>query len=40
MKYASEMGLGAMIYIPKFIKNGSGIRKFIGGIHTHSMEIT
>jgi hypothetical protein len=41
MKYAVEMGSGAMIYIPNFIKVGSGIQKLIGGIyrHTDSMEI-
>jgi hypothetical protein len=27
MKYAIEIGLGAMIYIPNFIKIGSGIQK-------------
>jgi hypothetical protein len=32
MKYADEMGSGAMIYIPSFIKIGSGI-------HTDSMVI-
>jgi hypothetical protein len=32
MKYASEMGSGAMIYISYFMKIGSGIRKsFRGG---------
>jgi hypothetical protein len=30
MKYAVEMFSGAMIYIPSFIKIGSGIQKFIG----------
>jgi hypothetical protein len=30
MKYAVEMDSGAMIYIPSFIKIGSGIQKFIG----------
>jgi hypothetical protein len=30
MKYAVEMGSGAMIYIPSFIKTGSGIQKLIG----------
>jgi hypothetical protein len=30
MKYAVEMGSGAMMYIPSFIKIGSGIRKLIG----------
>jgi hypothetical protein len=29
MKYALEMGSGAMIYIPIFIKTGSDIQKFI-----------
>jgi hypothetical protein len=32
MKYAVEMGSGAMIYIPGFIKIGSGIQRFVGGI--------
>jgi hypothetical protein len=31
MKYAVEMGSVAMIYIPGFIKTGSGIQKIIGG---------
>jgi hypothetical protein len=31
MRYAVEMGSGAMIYIPSSIKTGSGIQKFIGG---------
>jgi hypothetical protein len=35
MKYAVEMGSGAMIYIPSFIKIGSGIRKLIRG-DTHT----
>jgi hypothetical protein len=30
MMYAVEMGSGAMIYIPAFIKIGSGIQKLIG----------
>jgi hypothetical protein len=29
MKYAVQMGLGAMIYIPSFIKIGSDIQKLI-----------
>jgi hypothetical protein len=29
-KYAFEMGSGAMIYIPSFMKNGSGIQKLMG----------
>jgi hypothetical protein len=44
MKYAVEMGSGAMIYvyIPGFIKIGSGIQKLmIRGIprHTEKMKI-
>jgi hypothetical protein len=30
MKYAVEMASGAMIYIPSFIKIGSGIQKTDG----------
>jgi hypothetical protein len=36
MKDAVEMGPGAMICIPSFIKIGSGIQKLIGGIHRHT----
>jgi hypothetical protein len=35
MKYAVEMGTDAMIYIPIFIKIGSGIQKFMGGGWIH-----
>jgi hypothetical protein len=36
MKYTVEMGSGAIIYIPSFIKIGSGNQKLIGGdSHTH-----
>jgi hypothetical protein len=31
MKYAVEMGSGAMMFIPSFIKIGSGIQKLIRG---------
>jgi hypothetical protein len=31
MNYAIEMRLGAMTYIPNFIKTGSGIQKLLGG---------
>jgi hypothetical protein len=31
MKYAVEMGSGAMMYIPDFINIGLGIQKLIGG---------
>jgi hypothetical protein len=38
--YTIEMGSGAMIYIPSFIKIGSGILKLIGGgEYTDSTEI-
>jgi hypothetical protein len=30
MKYAVEMGSGAMLHIPSFVKIGSGIQKLIG----------
>jgi hypothetical protein len=33
MKYTVEMGSDAIIYIPSFIKTGSGIQKLIVGIH-------
>jgi hypothetical protein len=37
MKYAAEMGSGAMTYIPNFIKIGSGIEKLMeGDIHRHT----
>jgi hypothetical protein len=40
MKYASEMGSGDMIYMPSFIKTGSGIQKLMGRYrHTDSMVI-
>jgi hypothetical protein len=41
MKYGVKMGSVAIIYIPSFIKTGSGIQKLVGGIHRHTdkMEI-
>jgi hypothetical protein len=36
-KYAVEMGSGAMIYIPSFIKNGSGIQKMKGEGDTQTL---
>jgi hypothetical protein len=42
MKYAVEIGCGAMIYVQSFIKFGSGIQNLIGrGVHRHtdSMEV-
>jgi hypothetical protein len=36
MKHAVEMGTSAMIYIPSFIKFGSGVQNLIGGyLQTH-----
>jgi hypothetical protein len=34
MQYAVEMGSGAMIYIPSFIKTGSAIPKLMAGEYT------
>jgi hypothetical protein len=39
MKYNVELGSGAMIYIPSFIKIGSGIPKLMGGIHRQADRI-
>jgi hypothetical protein len=35
MKQTIETGSGAKIYTPSFIKIGSSIQKFMGGIHRH-----
>jgi hypothetical protein len=35
MKYTVEVGSGAIIDIPDFIKIGSGIQKLIGAIHSN-----
>jgi hypothetical protein len=41
MKYAVEMGSGAVIYVPSFIKIGSGTEKLMGGrIHRHTQTAT
>jgi hypothetical protein len=42
MKYAVEMGSGAIIYTPSFMKIGSGIQRLMGGIcrHTESKVIS
>jgi hypothetical protein len=38
MRYAVEMGSGAMMYIPSFIKIGSGIQKLmVGDTQTHKL---
>jgi hypothetical protein len=34
MKYAVEMGSGAMLYVPSFINIGSDIQKLIGWFKT------
>jgi hypothetical protein len=34
MKYAIEVGSGAMMYIPSFVKIGLAIHKLMGGTHT------
>jgi hypothetical protein len=36
MKYAVEVGSGAMIYIPSFVKIASTIQKLRGEIHRHT----
>jgi hypothetical protein len=36
MKYAVEMGAGAMMYILSFIKVGAGIQNLIGWVHRHT----
>jgi hypothetical protein len=36
MKYAFEMGSGAMIYIPSFVKIDSGIQKLMGRGNTQN----
>jgi hypothetical protein len=40
MKKAVEMGSGAKIYIPSFIKIGSGIQKLTGGGYTDTQRHT
>jgi hypothetical protein len=37
MKYAVEMDSGVMIYIPSFIKIGSGIQRLRGDTQTHRL---
>jgi hypothetical protein len=39
MKYAIEMGSGAMTYTSSLISSGSGIQNLLGG-HTDSMVTT
>jgi hypothetical protein len=40
MKCAVEMGSGGIIYVPSFIKIGSGIQKFKGRAHTKTHKHT
>jgi hypothetical protein len=40
MKYAVDMGSGAMIYIPSFVKVDSAVRKLMWDGYTESMEIS
>jgi hypothetical protein len=40
MKYAVEMGLGAVIYMSSFIKTGSSIQKLIPGGSIHKQTDT
>jgi hypothetical protein len=42
VRYAIEVGLSAVIYIPSFMPIGSGFQKLIGRIHRHTdrMQIT
>jgi hypothetical protein len=34
------MGSGDVIYVPSFIKIGSGVQKLTGGIHRHTDNYT
>jgi hypothetical protein len=36
VKYALHMDSVSMVYIPSFIKIGSGIQKLIRGLHRHT----
>jgi hypothetical protein len=40
MKYAVQMGSGAMIFTPRFINIGSGIQKLTGEVSEHMNEIS
>jgi hypothetical protein len=39
MKYAIQMGSGAMIYKQSFIKTDSGTQKLIWKVYTYSMKM-
>jgi hypothetical protein len=36
MKHSTEMGSGAMMFLPSFMKTGSAIQKFMRGIYRHT----
>jgi hypothetical protein len=36
VKYTIELGPCSMIYIPSFIKIGSGVQKLIRGLHRYT----
>jgi hypothetical protein len=38
MNYAVEMGSDTMLYVPSFVKTGSGIQKLIGGSPRYTIE--
>jgi hypothetical protein len=40
MKYAVEMGSGAMVYIATFIKIGSGIQNLVAGVGGFTYTLT
>jgi hypothetical protein len=40
MTYAVEMGSGAMIFVPSFIKTGLDIQKVLGHMHIDSKVIS
>jgi hypothetical protein len=40
MKYAAEMGSGALVYIPRFIKISPGIQKLIGRMDSQTHRYT
>jgi hypothetical protein len=40
MKYAIEMGSGVMIYVPSFMKIGSGVKKLLQERYTESKVIS
>jgi hypothetical protein len=39
MKYGVEMGPGAIICIPSFVKSGSSIQRLVRGTHRHTGDV-